>query len=545
MKIEGKELTYTATLVVAPSDSLHRHHADYVMDGTDDHLDINQAIADLPAGGGEVVILDGTANINGEVTLNKDHVTLWGMGTSTKLRLVNGHDADLDFLHITGNNVTVRDMELDGNWANQGAGNQNGVVPDGCDYFSLISVYCHSFNYYLVKNNSYVQGDYWLVDRCMFDDCPNMFLISMANDTNIQISNCFFDTTGMVAWGSAVFVDWPTIGFKIKDNVILANGQSYGMLLYAYEGEISGNTIIGDGVNTLDGIYDASGENNGNSITGNYIEGCVYGGWASGIISETYGSTIGDNIIVGCVDGIYTRRAGNIVVGNHVRECTRNGIRTTGDTSTIVGNTVSGHLGDYAINVAGYGNVCNGNTVLEHAKHGIFIDYSGVTCIGNVVIRGGTAAANTYDGILVNAHCDDCIIVGNTVEDDWAGSLRYNINISAATCDRNVVAYNNVQHGTAGWRINDAGTGTIIRDNVGYITEAWGTATIANGTNSITVAHGLSTTPTVVFPTGQHEETRDCIVTNIGAANFDIETGDGVNVTGDRTVMWYAYGGKP
>jgi hypothetical protein len=43
--------------------------------------------------------------------------------------------------------------------------------------------------------------------------------------------------------------------------------------------------------------------------------------------------------------------------------------------------------------------------------------------------------------------------------------------------------------------LESAGTNTIVRNNIGWVTESSGTATIANGTTSIAVTHGLSVTP--------------------------------------------------
>ena len=45
--------------------------------------------------------------------------------------------------------------------------------------------------------------------------------------------------------------------------------------------------------------------------------------------------------------------------------------------------------------------------------------------------------------------------------------------------------------------LESAGTNTIVRNNIGWVTEAKGVATIANGTTSITVNHGLSVTPAI------------------------------------------------
>lgn len=58
---------------------------DYLCDGTDDQVEINAAIQALPSGGGEIVILDGTYNINATINIRIDNVTLSGNGSNTVL----------------------------------------------------------------------------------------------------------------------------------------------------------------------------------------------------------------------------------------------------------------------------------------------------------------------------------------------------------------------------------------------------------------------------------------------------------------------------
>jgi len=65
-----------------------------------------------------------------------------------------------------------------------------------------------------------------------------------------------------------------------------------------------------------------------------------------------------------------------------------------------------------------------------------------------------------------------------------------------------------------------------------------GSATIANGNTSVTVNHGLLTTPTNIQLTGTHSEVKDAYVTNPGATSFDITVDNAVSA--DRTVYWKA-----
>lgn len=58
---------------------------DYLCDGTDDQVEINAALAALPAGGGEVRLLDGTYHLSGAITAANGAVKLSGCGKSTIL----------------------------------------------------------------------------------------------------------------------------------------------------------------------------------------------------------------------------------------------------------------------------------------------------------------------------------------------------------------------------------------------------------------------------------------------------------------------------
>ena len=59
---------------------------DYLCDGTADQVEIIAALNALPAGGGEVVILDGTYNITASIDIPKDNVSIRGNGNATILK---------------------------------------------------------------------------------------------------------------------------------------------------------------------------------------------------------------------------------------------------------------------------------------------------------------------------------------------------------------------------------------------------------------------------------------------------------------------------
>ena len=104
-----------------------------------------------------------------------------------------------------------------------------------------------------------------------------------------------------------------------------------------------------------------------------------------------------------------------------------------------------------------------GNTAFRNTRHGIVVEL-GDDCVvsGNIVSENDYANSATYDGIFIGGGSDNNVINNNICRDND----RYEINVSAATCDKNAVV-GNVLNGTdhAG-NLNDAGTGTVAANNV-------------------------------------------------------------------------------
>lgn len=113
------------TITVSSSTSKHMLTTDYYCNGTNDQTVIQQAIDALPSTGGKIVLLEGTYNISGTITIyNKKNVTLQGLGrnvifsatTSTsalymiKVRNaigVNIFDIDIDYTNNTSDGATA------------------------------------------------------------------------------------------------------------------------------------------------------------------------------------------------------------------------------------------------------------------------------------------------------------------------------------------------------------------------------------------------------------------------------------------------------
>ncbi|MEM4430977.1 MAG: hypothetical protein QXM08_07415, partial [Thermofilaceae archaeon] len=84
-----------------------------------------------------------------------------------------------------------------------------------------------------------------------------------------------------------------------------------------------------------------------------------------------------------------------------------------------------------------------------------------------------------------------CLIAMNTII-DVAGTTQGIREDSTSSSNR--IVFNDVRNAVSP-RISSAGSGTIVKHNAGFTTEASGTATIPAGSTYVDVAHGLSITP--------------------------------------------------
>lgn len=132
---------------------------------------------------------------------------------------------------------------------------------------------------------------------------------------------------------------------------------------------------------------------------------------------------------------------------------------------------------------------------------GIVLQYSSNNVIdGNEIVHNSQRSAGYADGIyLVGSDTVPCN--NNTISNNFIGEdsdcqqyHRFAINEEGPYCDNNLITGNNV-HCQYSERIRWNGANTLVRNNVGYVTENSGTAT---GTSPIYVAHGLSRSPTCV-----------------------------------------------
>ena len=135
----------------------------------------------------------------------------------------------------------------------------------------------------------------------------------------------------------------------------------------------------------------------------------------------------------------------------------------------IVGNQGMINLNHEGTNVAISNWIISGNNISQSAGHGIVINgganpngfYAWALVHDNLIYGYGGSGVGIYDGIFLVGNVDEISIQGNKCTFPGAGG-RHGINISAATCNDNLVTNNDLFNSGAAASINDAGTATIL-----------------------------------------------------------------------------------
>ena len=152
-----------------------------------------------------------------------------------------------------------------------------------------------------------------------------------------------------------------------------------------------------------------------------------------------------------------------------------------------------------------------------------FLD-SGVYCAGMKMIN-------------LDAYTRSAIVSGNQIqlEDNTSYFFMDNYTADAAYANR----FDGNQLITSNGALISPSSLTAVRDNIGFITEAWGINTTA--ADGGTQAHGLAGTPTFVSITSGNTTFTWCAVNTFAATTFkyELQTSVLASATG-QTVYWYA-----
>ena len=517
--VGSTQLVKSVTKVVAPSGA-DIGSADYVCDGTADDVEIQAALDALPVGGGEVKLLNGTFNIATVIALDSNQ-TLRGCGKNTILTTTSAIGI-LDSWGGSGTekvNTTISDLQIDGNSVAT-----RGVYLRYSDNAIVKNLYIHS----IPDSNNGISGYYasgCLIDGCDIRGCYSGISFDYCDDTIITSNNFSANRYSGVTLQSTCnrlsIIDNNSSGNSFygldcrgDNNVVSNNICTTNTRAGIYTTTITNSVISGNNSsdNSQEGIFVINGDNN--TVSGN----CCIGNYSSNIHLEntaSYNVVIGNTCSNSTADaGIFIESGGgsasnsNIISGNICNENDTYGIRLyEASLSEIINN----HC---------YSNNLDGIT-LSNSSHNNSIS-------NNFLLANGQGTDDTYDGInLQTANYN--LLSGNTCLDGGgAAQPKYGIHIqSVGTPTGNIVMLNNLYDSGKTGTLKDEGTGTVVRNNYSYVTEASGTGSIASGTTADIITHGLSVTPTIndisVTLSEDPDNTPGAIwVDTIGATNFTV-----------------------
>jgi parallel beta-helix repeat protein len=289
----------------------------------------------------------------------------------------------------------------------------------------------------------------------------------------------------------------------------------------------------------FDGMYI-----DGNQAQGSMIGNILFNNARTGInavFSER--CTLADNTSYQDGTGIQLYSATRMVVeGNTINEALAGGILLTASTkySTIAKNwiykqAVAGQSGIVLYNGCLY-NLIHGNVCAQNAQNGIWVyNNSNENLIADNLCFNNSATNSGFAGIAIGSANN--VVRGNRCFDDQATPTQAYGIMEVSPADLNFIVGNKLtQNGTGALLI--VGPNTVVRQNLGYVTENQGSATIPAGSSSVTVPHGLAKTPAIVTLGPRASQVSGAYVSSRDATNITISVPAAVGA--GASIDWYA-----
>jgi len=488
VQVAGRTRYDHPDIVVAASDSLDEHTADIICTGVDDQLFIEQAFDTLPALGGTVLLMAGNYATTREIRIeNKDNWILSGQGKGTKIKIADKVESALTENGVLGaDTVTVTDItgfKVDQTVFIRDDNSDLGVDESGWDREVIQSIAGNVITIVGTLSQNYTTALHSSVttayDVLRIDTCDNIVVQDLQIDGNK--ANQITGAKGRRSQNG--------IGLFSVDNSIVERCYSHDVPNLTIRVDTCEHTLVTK-----------------NRLTDSYRGMCMYnsciGIMASFNISSGHTSN-GFRFCSACDSGYYF---------NEAFDCAAPGIRVnnpggSGNT-TIFGNR--SHDNTYGIKIVavvpGSDRIfVSNNIVYDNSNTGIYLG-----AMIDSVVSNNQIFNNTTMGIATYSGCNSNIISDNHLKDNGIREIKilagnnnniygnkligtggHGIHIETGTGNR--IHDNEIEGSTS--IITDAGTNTIIRNNIGFVTENTGTATILSATTSIAVTHGLDKTP--------------------------------------------------
>ena len=419
-------------IIVAASDATAAWKAAagiYVCTGTADQVMVNSALTALPAGGGTVLLSEGTFSISlAGIATQKANTVIEGSGPATIIRTANGATgANGTIISLAHTACTVRNLKIDGNKANN-AGNtstfQIGVSGNYCRVENIWGINSPGFG---ILTNVGVNGV--VVKNCIVESSTNQSFLIRSGTIAALVESCLSNGGGGITADS---------GPVIFSNCVSTASTAHGLAITA-------NDVI--------------------------VTGC-----------DLF-SNAGDGLLI---NGIRVK-----VIGTTSRSNTSAGFQTVSGGSFASFQSCFAYLNNSTSGGGGFDINTNDCQIVachsvQNGEHGLRIVGHRAHVFGNRIMDNGTRTATTYSGIVVAA--DDCFIDGNLIRKGTAAANKHAYGITTASGSNNKIGLSNdlFDSGTLG-EIGDSATNTRRESFVQVATQAGDTvANTASETNFAT-----------------------------------------------------------
>jgi len=475
--------------------------------------DANNAKADNV----EVLFMAENYLISGTVLFSGDYKKIKGV-PGTTITLAPNANCNMISIDRPNTHLAFESIIFDGNGSNQGAGDWDIMFTGGTDTGSpdwLTVKDCEFRNADHVSMNI-ESGDHALIDHCHFSNSGYGHIRWHGGDRS-TISNSTFDGFG----------SYMAISLDGKNNVVTKNVFRNGTSGAAFV------RFVPDGTNPVYGNIITE-----NSFLGTYPTVVDDIGVSFDDATYNYNNTISDNMFeaIGvCINGGAPHASVN---RNEFVNVGRVWYPSTVNYLTFQNNKVYGSASGLRLKYSEHSDFSE-NTFYGCTTSAIMFEgSSNCSVINNDFINCGTAADNTHPVIRLElegtTESTSNIIALNRVSSDQANTPSYFIQGTGTPASNKIVdnTVANVHAFTTGLGVTDK-----IQRNLGYKTEASGSGTIANGSTTVDISHGLAATPTRVIVTATNISTNDIryAVTSTGSGTFT------VSLSGDPGANGFAF----
>jgi len=536
--------------------------------------------------GGEIHVSAGIYYLNGSIYPTSNSVTL-GEGESSILSMSNTTAQPVMVLNNV-QNVKILYLKLTHNfpivWGNT-TKTMNTYDIQALNATDLEIAYCHvtqaadyAVSIGCVPSPNFAQlpcYNTWIHDNLIENSASDG--LHIRGGSGIIVQNNIFNATGDDELGIAG-LPWDTISGVTVEGNIFEDGNANAIKLTTEQSsivsnvttdQITGINIAGNTINTMNagGIWIWVPQSSSNYTTGTVF--CSNISITDNMISNTnlpaflgeegltgcliQGLTFSDNSISHCgLNGYGNWKDGtffyslmdSIISGNTLSGCGTSeyyAIDLQNCTNCDVsGNTLFNSNGCGIQDANGNANALWDNQILFSGGHGIVVNLANNSLIEDNYVQ---ASGQTYLGDNIVFTGNNGTIISNKIM--GAGPyLRYGINVHSGST--NIVVIDNDLRNISdnpSAILNNAGTGTIVSGNIGFVTENSGFQ--VNCINGSTITHGLAGTPN-----GQISVTGNIIgetltVTAASSTTFTLGIiwSNGTAVDYDHspcTVYWYA-----